>query len=125
MEHDAAEREKEKREPRWRSYHEKMEDKAYAFNYYADKHQRGGMECDGSAETKGDQKGKRERTKHEKILLNVMSYGLIVLTAVPIMVYMSGYKRRDTGMTTDTSVDQEFLRWVDEVEEQNKENSGS
>ena len=125
MEYDAMERDKAKREPPSRSYHEKMEDKTYAFNYYADKHQRGGLESDQRGGTNRDETGEGERSKHEKMLRNAMNYGWIILSIVPMIILLTGYKRREKEKTIDAPVDQAFLRWVDEIEQQDKERSES
>lgn len=43
MQQDAALKQKTKDMPISRPFHERLKDKTYAFNYYADKHKRGGM----------------------------------------------------------------------------------
>ena len=43
MQHDATLKERAKDMPSSRSFHERLQDKTYQFNYYADKHKRGGM----------------------------------------------------------------------------------
>ena len=57
---------------------------------------------------------------HEQILRSVIIYGFGFFSCLSAMIIINGYRKRGERRTVEEPVDQEFMRWVDDIEQQNK-----
>jgi len=123
--HNDQDEKRKTQETQWVSYHEKLQDKTYRFNYYAEKHQRGGMKTSKleTNEVEYDNAEVGNVWSNNQQRLNTLAYVLVIGMAIGYVVCdRFDWKVARVSDSFD-STDEAFVRWMNEVNQEEADSS--